>query len=111
MCRRDHRQPSPENGKPSPMSNTTPRSPGPTRSRRRLPPRYAVVVAPLVLSIVMTCIVSAVATLKSLGPVPAALTVWPSAWAMSWFVAFPTLLAIQPLVRRLVHFIVEPARP
>ena len=92
------------------MSNTTPRSPGRTWSRRRLPARYAVIVAPLVLSIVMTCIVSAVATLKSLGPVPAALTVWPSAWAMSWLVAFPTLLAIQPLVRRLVGLIVEPAR-
>lgn len=93
------------------MSNPTPPLPARAGAHRRLPARYAVIVAPLVLSIVMTCIVSAVATLRSLGPAPTALAVWPSAWAMSWLVAFPTLLAIQPLVRRLVGLIVEPARP
>lgn len=105
----DHRRPCQRMG--TPMSNITPRPTGRTRVFRRLPARYNVVVAPLVLSIVMTCIVSAVATLKSLGLSPAALAVWPSAWGMSWLVAFPTLLAIQPLVRRVVGLVVEPVRP
>ncbi len=63
---------------------------------------------PFVLSVIMTFVVSAIATLRSLGPVPEALKVWPTAWALSWLVAFPTLLLVLPLVRRIVGLIVEP---
>jgi hypothetical protein len=67
---------------------------------RRLPPRYVPVVMPLMLSVLMTFVVSAISTLKSFGPTPAFLVTWPTAWALSWLVAFPTLLAVLPLVRR-----------
>lgn len=80
------------------------------RRRGKLPARYASIVMPLVLSIIMTFVVSAISTLKSLGPTPAFLTTWPSAWALSWLVAFPTLLAVLPLVRRIVSLLVEPPR-
>lgn len=50
---------------------------------------------------------SAISTLKSLGPTPAFVMTWPTAWALSWLVAFPTLLAVLPLVRRIVAFAVE----
>ncbi len=78
------------------------------RRPRRLPPRAAGIVMPLVLSIIMTFVVSAISTLRSLGPVPEVLKVWPTAWALSWLVAFPTLLLVLPLVRRIVGLIVEP---
>lgn len=78
---------------------------------RRLPPRYAAFVMPLILSILMTFVVSAISTLKSLGPTPAFLVTWPAAWALSWLVAFPTLLVVLPLVRRLVALVVEPPAP
>ncbi len=78
------------------------------RRRGKLPARYAGIVMPLVLSIIMTFVVSAISTLKSLGPTPAFLATWPSAWALSWLVAFPTLLAVLPLVRRIVGLLVEP---
>jgi predicted lysophospholipase L1 biosynthesis ABC-type transport system permease subunit len=81
------------------------------RSRGKLPARYASIVMPLVLSIIMTFVVSAIATLKSLGPTPAFLDTWPSAWALSWLVAFPTLLAVLPLVRRIVGLVVETPPP
>ena len=74
---------------------------------RRLPPRYAAFVMPLILSILMTFVVSAISTLKSLGPTPAFLATWPTAWALSWLVAFPTLLVVLPLVRRIVALVVE----
>jgi hypothetical protein len=74
------------------------------RPRGKLPARYASIVMPLVL---MTFVVSAISTLKSLGPTPAFVTTWPAAWAISWLVAFPTLLAVLPLVRRIVAFAVE----
>jgi hypothetical protein len=75
----------------------------------RLPPRYAAFVMPLVLSILMSLIVSGVSTLKSLGMGAAFLSTWPVAWFLSWLVAFPTLLVVLPLVRRIVGLMVEPA--
>ncbi|NPV23609.1 DUF2798 domain-containing protein [Bradyrhizobium aeschynomenes] len=80
------------------------------RARRKLPARYAAVVMPLTLSVLMTFVVSAIATLKSLGPTQAFIETWPAAWAISWLVAFPTLLAVLPLVRRIVALVVEAPR-
>jgi hypothetical protein len=76
---------------------------------RRLPPHYAALVMPFVLSILMSLIVSGVSTLKSLGVSPAFLATWPIAWFLSWLVAFPTLLFVLPLVRRIVSIVVQPA--
>jgi hypothetical protein len=51
--------------------------------RAKLPARYASVVMPLVLSLLMTFVVSAVSTLKSLGATRAFVATWPIAWALS----------------------------
>jgi hypothetical protein len=76
--------------------------------RGKLPARYAAFITPLILSLLMTFIVSAVSTLKSLGPSAAFLQTRPMAWALSWLVAFPTLVLVLPLVRRIVAAIVAP---
>lgn len=77
----------------------------------KLPAHYAAFVVPLFLSIVMTLVVSAISTLKSLGLNAAFLATWPTAWGLSWLVAFPTLLLVLPVVRWLVGLVVEsPAR-
>jgi hypothetical protein len=76
--------------------------------RRRLPARYGSIVLPFLLSIVMTFVVSAIATLRALGPSPDFLMTWPVAWGLSWLVAFPTLLLVLPLVRRIMALIVAP---
>lgn len=78
------------------------------RTRGKLPARYAAIVMPLVLSVLMTFVVSAISTLKSLGATEAFLATWPAAWGISWLVAFPTLLAVLPLVRRIVALMVAP---
>ncbi|MFG1418857.1 DUF2798 domain-containing protein [Xanthobacter sp. V0B-10] len=75
--------------------------------RRRLPARYAGFVMPLVLSVLMTLVVSAVATAHGFGLTADFLAVWPGAWGLSWLVAFPTLLLVLPLVRRIVALVVE----
>lgn len=77
--------------------------------RRRLPARYGALVMPVVLSILMSLVVSGVSTLKSLGIGPAFVSTWPTAWFLSWLVAFPTLLLVLPLVRWIVGLVVEPA--
>ena len=78
---------------------------------RRLPARYAGVVLPFVLSIVMSGIVSFIATLKTAGTPDGLLTLWLGAWKVSWLIAFPTLMLILPLVRWIVSLLVEDAPP
>lgn len=75
---------------------------------RRLPARYAGVVMPFFLSVLMTFVVSGISTLKALGPTGEMLGVWPASWGLSWLVAFPTLLLVLPIVRRLVALVVAP---
>lgn len=77
--------------------------------RRKLPARYAMIISPLVLSLLMTFIVSFISTLKSLGFQPGLPAIWLTAWGLSWLVAFPTLLLVLPLVRRIVGWLCEPA--
>ena len=77
--------------------------------RRKLPARYAAILSPLVLSLLMTFIVSFISTLKSLGFHPALPAIWLAAWGLSWLVAFPTLLLVLPMVRRIVGWLCESA--
>jgi len=61
------------------------------------------------LSVFMTCIVSLISTLKGVGVAPGVLRTWLGAWAVSWVIAFPTLLLVLPLVRKATAFVVEAA--
>jgi Protein of unknown function (DUF2798) len=74
---------------------------------RKLPVRYHWLVLPLVMSVFMTCIVSAVSIARVRGVSSGFFDVWLPAWVVSWTVAFPVLLAINPLVRRVVSLLVE----
>lgn len=76
-------------------------------ARRRLPARYISIVMPLILSVLMTFIVSFIATLKNLGVRPELPQNWMAAWGLSWLVAFPTLLLVLPFVRRIVGWLCE----
>lgn len=75
----------------------------------KLPARYASVVMPLLLSVLMTFIVSMVSTLRSIGLAPNLLQVWLGAWAISWLIAFPTLLLVLPIVRKATSAVVRAA--
>jgi hypothetical protein len=74
---------------------------------RKLPARYAGIVMPLLLSILMTCVVSLVSTMHSVGLGDHLLQIWLSAWGLSWLIAFPTLLLVLPLVRSATRHLVE----
>lgn len=75
--------------------------------RRKLPARFNVIVMPLAISVLMTCIVSGISTFSGIGPAPDFLAVWMQAWATSWVFGFPVLIVVLPMVRRLVATIVE----
>jgi len=76
----------------------------------RLPARYGAILMPMVLSILMTFVVSLIATVRAIGFTEDFIIRWLPAWGLSWLVAFPTLLLVLPLVRRIVNALVEPQR-
>jgi hypothetical protein len=76
-------------------------------SMRKLPARFNVVAMPFVLSILMSCLVSLIATLRATGFDGFALISWMQAWGLSWMVAFPALFIMLPLARKVVATVVE----
>lgn len=54
----------------------------------------------------MSCIVSGISTFNGVGASPQFIELWLGAWLISWVVAFPTLLMVLPLVRKITgHFV------
>lgn len=76
--------------------------------RMKLPARYGGIITPFIISVFMSCVVSGVATAKSIGLASGFVSLWMSAWAASWLVAFPTLLVVVPVVRRITAVLVHP---
>jgi hypothetical protein len=74
---------------------------------RKLPSGYGRVVLPLLLTILMTCVVSMISTLRSAGLAPRFLCVWLGSWGMSEAIAFPMMLLILPWVRKLTATLVD----
>ncbi|KAB2884776.1 MAG: DUF2798 domain-containing protein [Albidovulum sp.] len=70
-------------------------------------PRFAPVLFGFVLSALMSLIVSGIATLRNAGLADGFVTLWLGAWLPSWLVAFPTVLFVAPLARRLVGALVK----
>ena len=74
---------------------------------RKLPARHAAWVTPLLLTLFMTCIVSFISTFKGVGFGPRFVEVWLSAWRWSWVVAFPAMLMVLPVAKRLTAAVVH----
>jgi len=74
----------------------------------KLPGRLHPVALPFVLTFLMTNVVSGVSTWRAVGLVPDFLYLWMSAWGLSWVVAFPVVLVVLPLSRRIVTAVVDP---
>ncbi len=69
--------------------------------------RYAPLLFALLLSGFMSLMVSGISTLRATGPVPGFLELWISAWLAAWLFAFPAVLLITPLARRVVEGLVR----
>jgi hypothetical protein len=55
----------------------------------------------------MSSMVSGIATFRNFGLVDGFFGLWVSAWLPSWFIAFPVVLVVAPLARRLVGLVVK----
>ena len=70
-----------------------------------IPTKYSQLTFGFFLSIFMSCAVSGVSgvsVLNTTGLIDGFLNLWMTAWFKSWIVAFPTVLVVAPLTRRLV---------
>ena len=74
---------------------------------KKLPAKYMSVVMPFFLSAIMSCVVSFIATVKAMGIDSNLFGHWLQAWGLSWLVAFPVVLVVLPLVRKIAGMIVE----
>jgi Protein of unknown function (DUF2798) len=74
---------------------------------KKLPARYNTVAMPLVLSMIMSFIISFVSSWRALGLINGFLMKWLPAWGISWLIAFPTVLFVLPLARKIVSRFVE----
>ncbi|EYC50817.1 hypothetical protein AZ34_06875 [Hylemonella gracilis str. Niagara R] len=78
---------------------------------RKLPARHAGVVMPFFLSFMMSGIISFISILRGVGWRGLTLPGWLGAWGLSWAVAFPMVLLLLPVVRRLTARVVQMDRP
>lgn len=76
----------------------------------KLPPKFNAVAIPFVLTMIMSFIISGISTWRAIGLADGFLATWMPSWMMSWAVAFPTVLFVLPLSRRIVGRFVEPPR-
>lgn len=73
----------------------------------KLPPKYGLLLMPLLTSGFMSCVVSLTATVRVMGWVPQLWSEWMGNWMMGWAVAFPVLFVVLPLVRKITAKLVR----
>jgi Protein of unknown function (DUF2798) len=78
---------------------------------KKLPPRFASIVLPLILTCVLTGVLSLLATLRMVPLGPQVLAPWLFNWLLAWVIAFPIMVLFLPVARRLTARIVEPPPP
>jgi hypothetical protein len=74
-----------------------------------IPARYAPVLFGFFLSGLMSALVSGIATFRAVWVVDGVGLMWLGNWLSSWAVAFPAVLVVAPLARRLVARLTKPA--
>ena len=77
----------------------------------KLPSFFEPYVFGLLLSGLMSLVVSGIATWNALGFVSGLGERWMQSWVFAWAVAFPSVLVIAPLVRRLTRSLVTSSSP
>jgi len=73
-----------------------------------IPARFAHAVFGLIMSGLMSCIVTGIATVKAVGFGPGTLGDWMASWAFCWPIAFTVILTLGPMVKRKVERWVRP---
>src|SRR5690606_6493961 len=78
-----------------------------THRSLQMPARYAPILFGFVLSALMSLLVSGISTFRNVGLVDGFVSVWINSWLPSWLIAFPVVLVVAPIARRLVGVLVK----
>ena len=70
-------------------------------------PRFAPIAFGFVLSALMSFVVSGISTVRTAGLIEGFGNLWIGAWLPSWLIAFPIVLVVAPVARRLVGSMVR----
>ncbi|GAB3039101.1 DUF2798 domain-containing protein [Bowmanella dokdonensis] len=70
-----------------------------------IPVKYASYVFSFFMSLLMSGIMSLAISIINLGWVDNMLSIWLRAWSMAFIIAFPTIIAVTPVVRKLVSLV------
>ena len=73
-----------------------------------MPARFVPVAFSFVLSAIMSLVVSGIAVFRNAGLADGFVNLWVGAWLPSWAIAFPVVLVVAPIARRLVNGMVRP---
>lgn len=73
-----------------------------------IPARFAPVLFGFFLSGLMSALVSGITTFRAVGMADGVAGLWLGNWLSSWAVAFPAVLVVAPLARRLVVRLTTP---
>lgn len=76
-----------------------------------MPSRFAPILFGFILSALMSFLVSGIATFRNAGLVDGFFDIWIGAWLPSWLIAFPVVLVVAPIARRLVGVMVKAPTP
>lgn len=76
-----------------------------------MPARYAPILFGFILSALMSFLVSGIATFRNAGLVDGFFLAWINAWLPSWAIAFPVVLVVAPIARKLVGAVVKAPAP
>jgi hypothetical protein len=74
---------------------------------KKLPARTMHFALPLALTFVMTFLVSGVATVRAIGFADDMWSRWIESWLATWVMAFPIMLFLMPVMRRLLLRIID----
>jgi len=72
-----------------------------------IPKKFAPALFALILSGNMSLLISGIATYRATGPIDHFADLWLRSWLMAWGLAFPIVLLVAPLTRRLVGLLVK----
>ena len=67
-----------------------------------IPARYETILFQFIISAMMSCLVSGTVTFINLGVPGVAVMLWLKAWIIAWSIAFPAIVVLSPLARKLV---------
>ena len=69
--------------------------------------KYHGIVFAFFMSLLMSCLMSLVITLFNVGLVHNIIFIWLKAWGFAFIIAFPAVILVTPLVRKLVELVIR----